>query len=200
MTIYDRIKYLRERYGYSQAELSEKVGYRGKSTISKIESGQRDISQSMIQRFASVFGVSPTYLIYGEETERTVRVPVYGRIAAGIPISAITDIEDYEEISAALAEQGEYLALKIHGDSMEPRIREGDVIIIRRQEDCESGDVVAVLINGDEATCKRIKKTPEGIYLISNNPAYDPLYFTNKQINELPVRLIGKVVELRAKF
>ena len=200
MTIYDRIKYLRERNGYSQAELAERVGYHGKSTISKIESGQRDISQTMIKRFASVFGVSPTFLIYGEETERTVRVPVYGRIAAGIPMSAITDIEDYEEISAALAEQGDYLALKIHGDSMEPRIREGDVIIIRRQDDCESGDIVAVLINGDEATCKRIKKTPEGIYLISNNPAYDPLYFSNKQINELPVRLIGKVVELRAKF
>lgn len=79
-------------------------------------------------------------------------------------------------------------------------MKEGDTVIVRLQDDCDSGDTVIAMINGDEATCKIIKKMPEGIMLISTNPAYDPMFFSNREIEEKPVRILGKVVELRAKF
>ena len=99
-----------------------------------------------------------------------------------------------------MAAKGEYIALKIKGDSMEPKISDGDVVIVRLQPDFNNGDIVIVLVNGDEATCKKIKKTPEGVMLISTNPAYEPMFYSKKQVGELPVRVLGKVVELRAKF
>ena len=132
--------------------------------------------------------------------KRGVRVPVYGNVAAGIPIEAITDIEDYEEISQEMAATGEYAALRIHGDSMEPKMSDGDVVIVRIQETIETGETAIVMINGSDATCKRIVRTSEGITLFSTNPKYAPMVYTNQQIEELPIRIWGKVVELRAKF
>ena len=79
-------------------------------------------------------------------------------------------------------------------------MKAGDVVIVRKQDDAESDDIVIALVNGDDATCKRLKKYADGISLISNNPAYAPMYFSNKEIEEKPVRIIGRVVELRAKF
>jgi repressor LexA len=99
-----------------------------------------------------------------------------------------------------MAARGTYIALTIHGQSMEPRMNEGDVVIVRLQEDVESGETAIVMVNGGDSTCKKIKKTPEGVMLISTNPAYEPMFYTNAQIAELPVRILGKVVELRAKY
>lgn len=204
MNIYERIKQLRLAQGMSQYDLAQKVGYEGRSAISKVENGERDISQSMIEKYATALGVTPTYLLYGEEAKeaptKNNKIPVFGMVAAGIPISAIEDIIDYEEIDEQTANSGEYFALKIKGDSMEPRMTSGDVVIVRSQSTIESGDIAIVLINGEEATCKKIKQTPEGIMLISLNPAYEPMFYSKKQIKELPVRILGKVVELRAKF
>ena len=127
-------------------------------------------------------------------------IPVYGKVAAGIPIEAITDIEDYEEIDEDMAAQGEYIALRIRGDSMEPSLINNDVIIIKLTDDVDSGKIGVFMIDGGEATCKRIKKTPSGVMLCSTNPKYDPMYFTNKEIEELPVRALGEVVEVRRKI
>ena len=129
-----------------------------------------------------------------------VWIPVLGRVAAGIPIEAVENIEDYEEISMDMAVHGEHFALRISGDSMEPRILDGDVVIVKRQQDCNTGDVAVVLVNGSDATVKRIKKRPEGLMLIPNNPAYEPMFYTNEEIDALPVRVLGKVVELRRKL
>lgn len=79
-------------------------------------------------------------------------------------------------------------------------MRDGDVVIVRLQDDCNTGDIAIVIVNGDEATCKKIKKTPEGIMLIPLNQNFEPMFYSNKEIVELPVRIFGKVVELRAKF
>lgn len=133
-------------------------------------------------------------------SKRGVIINVLGRVAAGIPLEAIEDIIDTEEISEEMAKTGEFFGLQINGDSMEPKFSKGDVVIVRKQDDAESGDIVIAMVNGDDATCKRLKKYQEGIALISTNPAYDPMYFSNKEIEEKPVRIIGKVVELRAKF
>lgn len=130
----------------------------------------------------------------------TRRIPVLGHVAAGVPIDAIQDILDWEEISGQIALSGDYFGLKIKGDSMEPSICNDDVVIVRQQDDAEDGDIVIALVNGHDAVCKRIKKYKDGIALISKNPSYDPMYFTSTEIDETPVKIIGKVIELRRSF
>ena len=83
---------------------------------------------------------------------------------------------------------------------MEPRIRKGDVVIVRIQEQVENGDIAIVFINGDDATCKRVKFSEAGLTLISNNPTYEPMFFTPAEVESLPIRFLGKVVELRGKL
>lgn len=129
-----------------------------------------------------------------------IKINVLGHVAAGIPINAIEEIIDTEEISEQLAKTGEFFGLQIHGDSMEPRICEGDVVIVKQQPDADSGDIVIALVNGDDATCKRLRKYRDGIELISLNPSYEPMFFSEKDITNKLVRIIGKVVELRGKF
>lgn len=132
--------------------------------------------------------------------QRGTCIPVLGDVAAGIPIEAITDIVDYEEIDAAMASTGEFFGLRIKGASMEPRMREGDVVIVRKQDTAETGNTVVVLVNGDSATVKKIKYGLDGISLIPTNPAYDVQFYSAADVERLPVRVIGRVVELRAKY
>lgn len=135
-----------------------------------------------------------------DDSIKSVQIPVLGRVKAGIPMTAIESIIDYEEISQKQAQTGEFFGLQIKGDSMEPKISEGDVVIVRKQETVENGEIAVVLINGDDATVKKFYKTDAGIKLVSTNPTYDPFFFTPDEVNTLPVIVIGKVVELRAKF
>ena len=135
-----------------------------------------------------------------EIPKKGIKIPVYGKVAAGVPIEAITDIEEYEEITEELANTGSFAALKIKGNSMEPLLFENDTVIIKIQDTAENNDIVIVMINGEEATCKRIQRTTDGIMLIPANPSYQPMFFTNQQIEELPIRIFGKVIELRRPF
>lgn len=200
-----RIKEKREHIGMTQEELADRLGYKNKSSIAKIETGTNDIVQSKVLEFAKVLNTSVAYLMgwdnaeYGKNT-KGISINVLGKVAAGIPLEAIEDIVDTEEISEDMAKTGTFFGLVINGDSMEPKISKGDVVIVRQQEDAETGDIVIAAINGDDATCKRLKKYKDGIALLSNNPAYEPMYFSNEEIQNKPVKVIGKVVELRAKF
>lgn len=133
-------------------------------------------------------------------SKKGIKIPVLGKVPAGVPIEAVEDIIDYEEIPEEMSKEGEFFGLQIKGDSMEPRICAGDVVIVRKQDDAETGDLVIAMINGNEATCKRLMKYKNGIRLMPNNPAYEPLYFSNKEIEEKPVKIIGKVVENRQKY
>lgn len=158
-----------------------------------------------VQRLADYFNVGKSDLIDDKPFSNTnkskgVTINVLGRVAAGIPIEAIENIIDTEEITEELARTGDFFGLQIHGDSMEPRIYEGDIVIVRQQDDAESGDVVIAMVNGNDATCKRLHKYRDGIELISNNPSYAPMFFSNEEILSKPVKIIGKVVELRGKF
>lgn len=167
------------------------------------EKGDREPNSEMLIKIASFFSVSVDYLISksDDRAKHSKRfVPVLGSVPAGIPIEAIQDILDYEEISAELARSGEFIALRIKGDSMEPKFSEGDVVIIRRQEQVENGEIAIVMVNGNDATVKKFYKTDAGVTLIGTNPSFTPLTFTPEQVESLPVRVIGKVVELRAKF
>ena len=112
--------------------------------------------------------------------------------------SMIAKIE--EEIPEELARTGEFFGLRISGDSMEPDIHNGDTVIVKRQDDAESDEIVIALVNGNDGVCKRLKKYADSIALISLNPNYEPMYFNQEEIEEKPVKIIGKVVELRRKF
>ena len=214
MSIGKNIKILRESKGLTQDELGKKIGVSGK-TVSSWELETKTPRMGAIQRLADFFDVTKSEIIeddddsidiYSSDTQLhpsipgSKWIPVVGTIPAGTPVEAIEEILDYEEISPQMASQGEHFALKIKGQSMEPKISDSDVVIVRKQDDCDSGDVAVVLVNGDEATVKRIKKEPSGIMLIPSNPAYEPKFYSNEQVKNLPVRIIGKVVELRAKF
>ena len=214
----ERLRKLRNERNLTTTELGNLFGF-SNATITNYELGNRTPNNDTLKRFADFFNVSVDYLLERtdnpspisqseSENKKTpsdkgerkgVWIPVYGRIAAGIPISAIEDIIDEEEISEEMLKHGEYIALQIKGDSMEPRISNGDTVIIRLQETIETGEVAAVFVNGNDVTLKRIKKEDNGIWLIGNNPAFQPIFYSKKQCEELPVRILGKMVELRGK-
>lgn len=204
-------------------ELAEKCNI-SKSAVSHYMSGYAEPKSNRLYTIARALNVKETWLMgydtamdrnpdadnfrdYAEEAnkrfrakQKGVKINVYSRVAAGVPIEMIEDIVDTEEITEDLAHSGTYFGVKISGDSMIPNICDGDTVIVRQQEDAETGDTVIATVNGSDATCKRLRKYKEGIELIANNPMYEPMYFSNKDIEEKPVRIIGKVVELRRKF
>lgn len=194
--------------GMSPVELSKDSGV-SKSALNHYLKGDLVPSQENAEKMAAVLKVNPLWLMGIQKnmisdqpvvSDGAVQIKVLGRVAAGIPIEAVTEYIDTEEIPAKMAQSGDYFGLQIHGDSMEPRMREGDVVIVRQQDDAENGDIVIAMVNGSDATCKRLTKYAGGIGLISLNPNYDPMMFTDQEIVDKPVRIIGKVVELRAKF
>lgn len=125
---------------------------------------------------------------------------VYGTIPAGIPMECIEDIIDTEEISQDMLKGGkQYFGLRVKGDSMEPDYLDGDTLILEKADDCENGDDCVVMVNGDDGTFKRVFKNENGIILQPLNPSYAPMPYTNEQIENLPVRIIGIVEEIRRK-
>lgn len=200
----NRFREQRLRAGYkSQTDLA-KLLFVNQTAVSQWERGVTTPSSPILLKLSQIYGVSTDYLLGKDDQQPTakgIKIPVLGDVAAGIPIEAMEDIVDYEEIDAALAATGDFFGLRIKGASMEPRIREGDVVIVRKQDDADTGDTAVILVNGDSATVKRIKKEPDGgLWLLPNNPAYDPQHFSPAEVAEKPVRIIGRVVELRGKF
>lgn len=196
-----RIKSAREDLKLTKRELAKRIGVH-ESSINKYEKGLVDIPLSKISELSRVLNVTEAYLMGWEDEQKLqgLKIPVLGTVAAGIPISAVEDILDYEEVPQSWENQGEFFALKIKGDSMEPRMESGDVVIVKQQPDANSGDTVIVLVNGDDATCKKLQKTDNGIMLVSTNPKYPPMFYSTEDIQTKPVVILGKVVELRQKY
>ena len=201
MTMGERIKMLREQRGITQSELAEICKVSDKA-VSTWENGRNIPRMGAIQRMADYFGIPKSAIIENiAPPVNAIRIPVLGNIPAGIPLSAVEDIEGWEELSPDMLRGGkEYFALAIKGDSMMPEYRDGDVLILRKQDSCETGDDCAVMVNGDDATFKRVRRSEKGITLQPLNPAYDPMFFSNEEIISLPVRIIGVVVEIRRKI
>lgn len=197
----NHLKEARRAKRMTQTEVADYIGLT-QGAYSNWERGETKIDGQQLLRLADLFGVSVDYLLgnTGAPSGKYIRIPVLGRVAAGIPIDAIEETIDWEDISAEAAGDGEYFGLQIKGHSMEPKISDGDTVIVRRQPDVDSGDIAVVLVNGDDATVKRIKKSPQGVTLLPSNPAYEPMYYTNEEIERLPVQILGRVVELRAKL
>ena len=188
------IKRYRENLGISQTELAKKLCLR-QSTVAMWETGRNKPGYEMLIRIADIFGVELTELLGG----KVARIPILGRVQAGIPRTAVEDIIGYVDASEDMYEPNEFFALKIKGDSMEPRICEDDVVIVRRQSRVDNGDIAIVLVD-DEATCKRFYQQKEGIQLVSFNLQYSPMFFSNERMRETRIEILGKVCELRAKL
>lgn len=199
----NRIKELRLSKAIKQVDFAKMLGV-SQATVSGWESEKYQPDRDALIKMASYFDVSVDYLIGNspvkKEKKKGVQVPVLGDVRAGYPMEAVENIIDYEEIDEETARRGEFFALRIKGDSMEPKFSEGDVVIVRKQETADSGDIVVALVNGDSATIKKLKRHQNGITLMPTNPTYEPMYYSNEEIMELPVTILGKVVELRAKF
>ncbi len=206
MYLANNIRTLRKNKGITQEDLAATLGYKSFTTVQKWEKGIAEPPLSVLRKLSELFRVELYDLTETDlsrqqpQASRGISIPVLGKVAAGLPIEAIENIIDYEEISQEQGRYGEYFCLMLKGHSMEPRMCEGDIVIVRKQENVNSGEIAIVLVNGSEATCKKIRKTGDGIMLIPLNPNYDPLFYNHQEIEELPVRIIGKVVELRAKY
>ena len=183
-----------------------------KSHLSQYVNGKSNPDNEKIFLLSKVFGVTEAWLLgynvpryerienTGPQTPQGLKIPVLGTVAAGIPISAVEEILDYEEVPQSWKNQGEFFGLRIKGDSMKPDINDGDTVIVRKQSTANNGDVVITLVNGDDVTCKKFEKLDNGIILISNNSEYSPMYFSNEEVVTKPVVILGRVVELRRKF
>lgn len=193
---------LRKKNNMTQEEVAKKIKTSFQSYNRMENKDIKSISTEYLQKLADLYKVTIDYLLsYGEnKLTKTIKIPVLGTIPAGIPLEAIEDIVDYEEISTEMAKTGDFFGLKVKGNSMSPRILNNDIVIIRKQENAENGDICAILVNGFEVTLKQIYKDKNGIKLIPFNKEYSDMYYTNEQITTLPIKIIGKVVELRGKF
>lgn len=208
MPISDNIKKWRLKKELSQTELAKIIGVTDKA-ISTWENGTREPRMGTIQKLADFFGIPKSTLIEDSVSDltpsphnivRSVRIPVLGTIVAGIPMEAVENIIDYEDIPIDMANGYEYFALRVKGRSMEPKFLEGDTVIVQKASTVDSGEIAIVLINGYEATMKKVQRSPAGVTLIAYNPdVYEPHFYSNEDIMNLPVQVIGRVVEIRRK-
>ena len=203
MAIGNYIKNLRAAKGLSQEELGRVVGVQ-RAAVQKWESGTtQNLKMETIKKLAEFFEVSPaSFIAEGAKeepiSETHISVPVFGYIPAGIPMEAIEDILGYEDIPSNWAKGNKsFFALKIKGDSMYPNYLDGDIVIFEKAETAETGKDVAVMINGSDATFKRLERRMDGITIRPLNPSYPPRSFSNEEIKNLPVRIIGVARELR---
>lgn len=203
-TLYDRIKSRRTELGLTVEELAHKMGYKDKSSISKIENGKADIPQSKIAAFADALQTTPAYLMGWEEQPepkkptippgfepmpKMKKIPLIGAIAYGEPITAEQNIEKMVDVPENIRCD---FSLTCHGDSMvDAGIHDKDVVYIRIQPEVENGEIAAVRIDG-EATLKRVYYNPGTLTLMPANPAYAPMIYTGPQLEE--VHIEGKAV------
>lgn len=199
----NRIKELRASKGIKQAELAAAIKV-SQAALSGYETEKYEADLDTYQSIANYFGVSLDYLL-GNNTAvsaDSIRIPVLGAVPAGIPLEAVEDIIDWEEIPQAMCAGGkEYFALEVKGDSMWPDYLPGDIVIVRKEPCCESGDICVVYINGYDATLKQVKFAGDGsITLVPKNQNYPPRTYTPEEVATLPVAICGVVVELRRKI
>lgn len=203
MNIYRR---LRKSKGLTQMQLA-KILHVNQTTVSHWEIDQSIPDPVMLKQLSSFYGVSVDYLLGRTDNPTpdtlptaTVKIPLLGNIAAGQPIEAIENVEDYVYISEDMARRGTYFALKVKGNSMEPRIYEGDIAIIRHQGSVNSGEIAAVKVNGDDVTLKKVEYVKDGVKLIGLNPSFTPLFYTTAECVQKPLTVLGKLVEVRSAF
>jgi len=200
----EKIKERRLELHMTQEDLAERMGYKGKSSINKIEKGTQDIPLSKVEEFARVLHTTPAALMGWDDTVTPVdlsdyvSIPVYGRIPAGNPRQAQEYIEGQVQVPRSWTLHGqEIAALHVAGESMLPLIQDGDTIVYRVQPDVESGSIAVCRIDGYDATVKKVlKQEPHTIILQPLNPKFQPIIFTG-DASEEPLEIVGRVIEVR---
>lgn len=186
-------------------ELHEKTGI-SESLLSKYLSGNAIARQKKISLISDALNINPVWLMgYDIPMEsipvkniEKIRIPVLGIVKAGYDYLALENVIGYEGIDD-VPDPTNYYALQVTGNSMEPLFSNGDIAIVHKQDSFESGNTCIVLINGDEATVKKVVRMEDGIDLIAMNPYYPVRHFTKKEMEQIPVQIIGKVVEARKR-
>lgn len=187
-----RLKELREGKGLKQSELA-KIFNISPSSIGMYETDKREPDDNLKLRFAEYFNVTVEYLM-GADTQNNKRLlPVLGTVKAGYNYLAEENIIDYIEPHMNIGNPDDYFGLVVKGDSMAPLFDEGDYVVVHKQDDFESNKVCIVLINGDEATIKKVIKTNDGIELHCFNPYYPSRKYTFKEMQDLKIKIIGVV-------
>lgn len=195
----ERLKTLRVEKGLYQKDIASFLGV-DRTTYVKYERGDSEPSFEIISKLANFFEVSIDYLLGNDRpSHKGIKIPVLGSIPAGVPIEAIEDILDWEEIPESWTAGGkEYFCLKIKGNSMYPKYLDGDTVIFLRAATCDSGQDAAVMVNGDNATFKKVIKRADGVMLQPINVTeFEPLFYSNEEIETLPVCVIGVAKEIR---
>ena len=191
-------------------ELHEKTGI-SESLISKYLSGNAIARQRKITLISDVLRINPVWLMgYDVPIEEIktdklgnpiAEIPLLGTVKAGYDYMAQENWEGMIEVDKNIIKDGaDYFALTIKGDSMFPILMENDIVIIKRQDDFETGDLVVAIINGDEATIKKGKKGNNSILLQPLNSNYEPLIFTYDEMKTIPVTIVGIVKQLKREF
>jgi len=199
----ERIFDLMKENGLTQQKFAEELGI----SCDIVNDWSRRRSSSYTKRLeaiAGILGTTTEYLLTGFKpvTTGAIRIPVLGVITAGIPLEAVEDIQDWEDIPAEWTVGGrQYFGLKVQGNSMYPKYLHGDTVLLLKQDTCESGNDCAVFVDGESATLKQVHLYPDGsLELRPLNPSYAPRTYTAREVEELPVRIVGVVVELRRKI
>lgn len=210
----ERLREARVKRGLTQAEVAERLGVT-RSVIARYESGINDPPSENISKMAEILGVSADYLLGRTHDPRPissieqllpeaipldklrlVAIPIYGEIRAGEPMFANEEILGYEYVLEDEVKNGDYFFLLVKGDSMiNARICEGDLVLVRKQNWLENGNIGVFIVNGEEATIKRYYEQDDLIILKPENTAYSPQVYRPEE-----VIILGKVVQLRAKF
>ena len=173
----EKIKELRKRDHISQQKLASMLGV-GQSTVAMWEKGTNHPEHESLITMASIFNVSLDTLAGGGKTKNAYRIPELGYVRAGVPTEAVEEVLDYVDVVLSDSDGENYFALRIKGDSMSPRMVDGDTVIVRKQADFVSGDICVALVGNADATVKKVIKKDTGIILMPLNGNYEPLFFT----------------------
>lgn len=199
------LKKAMEDANINATELSEKTGL-SKSTISRYLSGGYIAKQRSLYKLSKALGISPVELFPDTVNDlsgsnHVYEIKILGKVVAGVPMEAIEDITGTIRITNPDAANGHYYGLRVEGQSMEPEMHEGDLLIIHEQSHFDSGDICIVYIDGHDATVKKVRKSKDGLTLIGyNTVVYPPRFYSASEVESLPVRVVGKVVEVRRKY
>lgn len=181
--------------GWKQADLSKATGYRD-GKVSAWYNGKYRPNAETMEILAKALGVSVSFLLGKEDGEaiipQAVETPVLGSVAAGVPIEAQEDV-----VGSIFADRPGLFALKVKGESMSPRIMDGDLLLVHPQNYAEDGELVIAMIEG-EATCKVLKRSHGSVMLVPFNAAFAPLVYSGQEAEDL--RILGKVVESRHEW
>ncbi len=194
-----RLKELRKEHGLSQVALASQLGI-SQQAVGKWENARSTPDPATLNRLADIFQVTVDFLLGRDGTPYLAgsdgMLPILGTVKAGY--DALAFQEYYGMEPANVKNPAEYFYLIVHGDSMEPRIRSGDLALVHRQPDVENGDLAVVLVDGEEGTLKRVLKRKDTVILQPFNQAYDTQIFMKEELARLTI--VGKVLETKTKW